>query len=455
MQRSSGYMGLAALDGSLSLLLTASAICFSHYSLTQCRALLSERVSLVDVGFGLTFIVLWQYMFSRFNLYDSLTHLPSKMAAVMKGVLFMLAPVSVHLLLFHRQLLDLRTLLYVFCALFAYEVDRIGFRGFILGKLSARNTQTVVIVGSGRRAAKAWREIRTRYHSSTNVLGFVDDRDPSEMAPDIASRYLGRIDDLEQLLLTKPVDVLLGAMPLQSSYQLMQRAVTIAESTGIRIIYLKDVYSTHYAREPLDRMLFEEFLPPTEWDLIGLAANRLMDILVSAIALLALSPMLVIGWLISMTLGVTLFSYEERLGYKRHAFRILRFRGASPHESEDQLFQHGLCSDTRESILRRTRSWSHSFYEALSSPLISQIPSLWNVLLGDMSLIGPQAPRQGDLFELSEKSLRLSFSVKPGLISSWQVQGRPALTLTQWTDPLGEHLERVRRNRQSGTLNTN
>ena len=71
----------------------------------------------------------------------------------------------------------------------------------------------------GRRArtGKAWRQIRTRYHSRVRLVGFVDDRPVAEMGPDMADRYLGTVDELSELLLRNVVDELLIAVPMKAA----------------------------------------------------------------------------------------------------------------------------------------------------------------------------------------------------------------------------------------------
>jgi len=101
--------------------------------------------------------------------------------------------------------------------------------------IAARDPQLVLIRGSGaRRAVKAWRQIRTRYHSTVKLVGFVDDRPLSEMAPDVADRYLGSIYDLNDLLLRNVVDELLIAMPVKSCYDLIQRAIPLRSRLACR-----------------------------------------------------------------------------------------------------------------------------------------------------------------------------------------------------------------------------
>ena len=94
----------------------------------------------------------------------------------------------------------------------------------------------------------AWRQLRTRWHSSITLLGFVDDRPLSEMPPDVVDRYLGAVDELSNLLLRNVVDELLIALPPSAPYDLIQRAVAIAERVGVAVVRSPGLPRAHRSR---------------------------------------------------------------------------------------------------------------------------------------------------------------------------------------------------------------
>src|SRR4051812_5457301 len=74
--------------------------------------------------------------------------------------------------------------------------------------------RNVIILGSGRRATMAWREVRVHHGRQMNMLGFVDDRGIEDMPPDIAKRYLCGTDRLPNYILHNSVQQLIVATPL-------------------------------------------------------------------------------------------------------------------------------------------------------------------------------------------------------------------------------------------------
>jgi hypothetical protein len=103
---------------------------------------------------------------------------------------------------------------------------------------ASRNPEIVVIVGSGRTAGTVWRRMRVNYHSRINFLGLVDERPPQSMPLDMATRYLGEIDDLRNLLVGNKVDRLVVALSDGDdarARELADRAAAIAQSAGVLV----------------------------------------------------------------------------------------------------------------------------------------------------------------------------------------------------------------------------
>lgn len=433
IDRSSDHIGLAALDASMALALTISAVVFAHFSFGGFANLGGWRISATDAAFGLLFVILWQYCFSILKLYDKFATLPSRMTAIFKGVIVMIIPVMLHLILFHRHLAHFRTALCLFAVLFGYEVYRSLLRDLIVDRIAARNPQTIMIIGTGRRAAKAWREIRTRYYSSTKVLGFIDDRRPEEMAPDIAARYLGGLDSLSDLLLTNTVDIVLVAMPIQSSYHLMQRAVTLAEGVGLRVIYLNDIYATKWRPEQPNRQLFQELLPVHEHYILRLAVKRLVDIVVAFVLLVLLSPILAcVAIAVKLTSEGPAFFCQERFGFKRRTFQMIKFR-SMVRDAEARLADLEALNEVSGPIFKMKHDPRVTpIGRILRSTSIDELPQLWNVLTGEMSLVGPRPMSVRDVSLFSESTLMRRFSVKPGITGLWQVQARNSVGFDEW-----------------------
>ena len=243
------------------------------------------------------------------------------------------------------------------------------------------------------------------------------------MPPDIASRLIGDVDDLSGYLLQNIVDELIVAIPMRSCYDLAQRAVSIAEAAGVRVVCLNDVFTLAQEKDLRRRAaLFVELVPKDHRRETAETAKRILDVLGAAAGIVLLAPVfLAIGLAIKLTSPGSIFFVQERHGYGRRRFRMFKFRSMVRNAS-DQRVDPGPQDEARITpvgrFLRRT--------------LLDELPVLWNVLLGDMSLVGPRPMSALDVSRFGEAQLMRRFSVRPGMTGNWQVAAEdPSLSFEQ------------------------
>jgi exopolysaccharide biosynthesis polyprenyl glycosylphosphotransferase len=397
----------------------------------EMHTFLEMRITVSNAAFAGFFMVAWIYCFRALDLY----RFPSfgifrKLLNVLNGCVVMTCVLCLYLYASHTTGPTRRIGSIFFVSSACYELCRVVYGLW----RATRDPRRVIIVGSGRRAGKAWREIRTQCHSTVKLLGFVDDRPLSHMSPDIADRYLGGIDELNELLLRNVVDELLIAVPIKSCYDQAQRAFEIAEQVGVKISYLYDMHETSMPRSAhREEHLFGELAPFHENYLSRQVFKRVLDICGSAVGLLLFSPLFV---LISLAVKVTssgpVFFAQERYGYGRRIFRMYKFRTMvknAPQMMKD-LEEYNEATGPVFKIRRDPRVTRLG--RVLRASSLDELPQLMNVLLGDMSLVGPRPMSLRDVSLFSEAALMRRFTVKPGITGLWQVSGRSALSFEQW-----------------------
>jgi len=253
----------------------------------------------------------------------------------------------------------------------------------------------MVIVGSDRLAAKAWREFRIRRGRQAEVIGFAAQSAAFGLMPDIASRYLGNVADLPRIVLDREVDDVIVATPLGSNLEIVEHAISTAGSLGARILCLKDICGI----PPGDtRDILFELVPDPQLQGFRHAAKRSLDVAVSAVALL-LGSFLFIG---VAAFGLmqgrpVLYRHETWLGFRRRKFRSWL-----------------ICSSPGGSRVKL-------FLELLSR--------MWNVLCGHMSLMGPRPMTEAEIAHADIANLAGQLSVRPGIIDSDSVKLAIAMPL--------------------------
>ena len=142
--------------------------------------------------------------------------------------------------------------------------------------------------------------------------------------------------------------------------------------------------------------------------------KRLMDIVLSAIAFLLLSPvMLLIAVLVRTKLGSPVIFCQERPGKDEKIFKMYKFRSMTDARDEN--------GELLPDEVRLTK-----FGRALRSTSLDELPELWNILKGDMSIVGPRPLLVRDVAYMDAQQHR-RHEVRPGLTGLAQVTGRNAL----------------------------
>jgi len=393
------------------------------------REFLEMRITLANAVFAGLFMITWAFCFRVFSRPEPCTLL-RKVIGIVKGCAVMTVILAFYLIAANTQgpLFRISAIFFISCAI--YKIFRLVFRTFI----AARDPQLVIILGSGRRASKAWREVRTQYHSTVKLLGFVDDQPVSEMAPDVASRYLGTIEDLSDLLLRNVVDELLIAMPMKSCYDKAQQAVAIAEQVGVHVAFMHDMYTTTIKQAAhRDQELFNDFVPFHEHYVTRQAVKRVFDVVGSLIGLCLLAPLFLLTAIaVKLTSKGPVLFVQERYGFRRRIFHMYKFRSMVWNAAElmSDLERHNEAAGPIFKMRRDPRVTPLGRFLRASS--LDELPQLLNVLLGHMSLVGPRPMSVRDVSLFSEAMLMRRFTVKPGITGLWQVSGRSSVGFDQW-----------------------
>lgn len=278
------------------------------------------------------------------------------------------------------------------------------------------NRRTAAIVGAGRAAQKLLAALRNNAWTGIETCYFVDDR------PEGAPRQLcglpvrGPLADLKPILAEHPVDAVFVALPLGEAQRIDEVLGALQDSMAdVRMV---PEFSPTYAMRPdVSRLDNVPILSLRQTPLDGTNAllKRSFDVVVGSICLLlAAVPMLLIALLVKLEDGGPVFYRQRRMGLDGREFRLWKFRtmrvdaeSAGPQWSQRQ--------DPRRtrigSFLRRTS--------------LDELPNLFNVLAGDMSLVGPRPERPEFIAEFKERipNYMLRHKMKAGMTGFAQVRG--------------------------------
>ncbi len=301
-----------------------------------------------------------------------------------------------------------------------------------------RNLRTILIVGSNRRAVALADRLVNTPALGLRLAGFVDDLWQHQDAPDqYKSMLLGAHSEMLELLRNLAIDEVIIALPIASNYHFSRQIVHWCRQQGIPVRSEGSLFDLdHHAFLPQSSdkadLITHHEVVHSQWSLF---CKRAVDIIVSAFALLAFSPVLV---LIALAINITspgpiLFA-QERLGVNKRRFRIWKFR-TMVINAEALMSQLEPLNQTQGPTFKLTNDPRITrIGHFLRKTSLDELPQFLNVLLGDMSLVGPRPLPLRDYRGFSADWHRRRFSVKPGITCLWQITGRSSITFDRWME---------------------
>ncbi|MEO8734324.1 MAG: sugar transferase, partial [Flavobacteriales bacterium] len=273
-----------------------------------------------------------------------------------------------------------------------------------------------LLVGGNERAIAIHQEIEGLPNSPGNrFVGFVNVNGGDQHLADSGLPRLGKWDELRRLIPEHAVEEVIIAVE-SSEHAHISRILNELDGTSARIKIIPDMYDILAGSVKMTSIFGAPLIEvnPQIMPAWQFAMKRAFDIAFSILALLLLFPfMLIIALLVKLSSPGPIFFRQERIGLARRPFNIIKFRSMVA-DAERQGPQLSSTSDPRIThigrFLRRTR--------------MDELPQFWNVLKGEMSLVGPRPERQYFIDEIVKVAphYRHLHKVRPGLTSWGQVK---------------------------------
>lgn len=299
-----------------------------------------------------------------------------------------------------------------------------------------RNFRRVLIVGTNNRARRLCRTFQDHPEYGIRVLGFADDRAARSASWGPGLDVVTDLDSLASYVQDHVVDEVFIALPVRSYFDAIQQVIAVCEAIGITSHVITDFYRVAIANRELGQIGVLPYMTYTTEPRAPskLAAKRVIDIALSAAALVVLSPLMAVCALaVKLSSPGRTFFGQRRVGYHHRQFTMWKFRTmfadaearkadlAALNEADGPVFK--IRADPRVTPVGRIlRRFS-----------LDELPQLWNVLRGDMSLVGPR-PLPAAESEACNGVQRRRLSMKPGLTCTWQVSGRNAVPFERWVE---------------------
>jgi exopolysaccharide biosynthesis polyprenyl glycosylphosphotransferase len=403
-------------------------------------AFLSMRTKVSNFLIFLSILYLYHLAFRMFGLYRSrrLSTRRAELADVLKATTFSIACfAAVGTILSIRMLTVPFLLLFWAVNMLVLSASRVVLRAALTNiRARGRNLRYLLIFGTNPRAVAFAQRIVASPERGYRLLGFVDDDWPG-MAAFRSSGFRVVCDYacLTEFLRRNVVDEAVIYLPFGSFYRYWTEVASLCAHHGIIVRLNSDTFGLNNARWLAEEVGEGHYIATHTgagegWPLV---IKRTLDLLISFVLVLVLAPLLVaVAIAIKVTSPGPVLFLQERVGLNRRRFRIYKFRTMVPdaerlmpslvsmNEASGPVFK--IRDDPRITPIGRL----------LRRSSIDELPQLFNVLKGEMSLVGPRPLPVRDYQGFNEDWQRRRFSVKPGITCLWQVNGRSAISFEQW-----------------------
>lgn len=283
-------------------------------------------------------------------------------------------------------------------------------------------TRNMLIVGTGPEAHALRHHIENMRHLGFKFRGFVELK--NGIAPNAATEVIGGFDTIFDDARRLFVDEIFFVAPADRT--LIQQTMEQAQSNSVDLRIVPEMYNGTTWNNPIEYIgqfptipLHRGHVPES-----ALLFKRTLDILFGSIAVILLAPlMLLIAIAIKLDSPGPVFYVSERIGKKASVFKCIKFRtmvldadkrrAAMEHLNERDGVLFKVANDPRITRLGR----------CLRKYSLDELPQFFNVVTGDMSVVGPRPPIASEVREYKLSHLR-RLDVTPGITGLWQVQAR-------------------------------
>jgi len=363
-------------------------------------------------------LVVWGIAFRTFDLYRPKrlgSHVSEWIDVAKASLLGALILVSIMTFVFRGyEYSRLVILLFLAESIVTVSVARAALREVLrFARRHGYNLRYAIVVGGGEPAAEVLRVLNRRRDVGIFVLGLLSDK--KEVPENV--RWLGGIEDVRTVLDRQQVDIVFIALPHADASRLTSVLSGIGDDP-IAIHLVPDVFSLVPARGGVEEFEMIPFIHLRESRLYGWnrVLKRGFDLLFGAVGLAIVAPvMLAIGVALKLTSPGPVLYQQERMSVDGRRFKMLKFRTMRVNAEEETGPVWARPDDPRRTalgvFLRRTS--------------LDELPQLFNVLRGEMSLVGPRPERPSFVEEFRRRvpGYMLRHKVKAGITGWAQING--------------------------------
>lgn len=327
-------------------------------------------------------------------------------------------------------------------------VSRLLLRVLLLSaRRSGYNYRFLLVIGANDRAFEVAERINSKRELGYKIVGFVAEteeaRDHWKGIGHNKWKILGLLGDLRSILTQERTDEIMVCLPMDTRFSDITRIVQHARDLGVVVRLMPSLEDGNLLRNMFVEEFEDEYVVTLfrEQMLKQLLVKRVIDTCVSIAVLVILLPLLVlVAIVIKLTSPGPVFFVQNRVGMNQRQFRLYKFRSMVADAEKLKLEMQHLNERDGPAFKIENDPRTTRIGRFLRKTSIDELPQLFNVLSGEMSLVGPRPPLPEEV-KRYEWLFRKRLSVKPGITCIWQISGRNQVTFDRWMQMDHDYIE--------------
>lgn len=323
-----------------------------------------------------------------------------------------------------------KVLLFWIFGILLVTIGRVAARIYSRRRLAY--VQNAVIVGAGDVGQLVARKLQQHPEYGINLVGFVD-TEPKEPRPDLKNlTLLGSPDDLPEIVRTLGVERVIVAFSREAPEETIRLVRSLREfEVQVDVVpRLFEIVGPNAVVHTLEAIPVVG-LPPARISASSLRSKRVIDVLTSAVLLVLTAPVFAVAaWKIKRESPGPVFFRQQRLGMNQREFTLFKFRTMrpdaddGPHRDYIKATMDGHAEPGANGLFKLDRTDAVTPFGAwLRKTSLDELPQLFNVLRGDMSLVGPRPCLEYEVDHFAPHHYE-RFLVPAGVTGLWQVTAR-------------------------------